>query len=62
MYKPAIYALQQRLYILNLRCKVLSEKAKTDKDLQPFHTHDVQEKESIEAALDLLQQKQILNA
>lgn len=62
MYKEAIFALQQRLYYVKIRCRELEQKVKLDKDLKPFLTHDVKEKNSIEAAIGVLEQREFLNS
>jgi hypothetical protein len=62
MYKEAIFALQQRLYYIKIRCRTLEEKVKLDKDLKPFLIHDVKEKNSIEAAIGVLEQREFLNS
>lgn len=62
MLKQAIYALQQRLDTVKSQIRVYDriENIQTKQDLKHLHENNVQELESIEEALEILQQRQVL--
>lgn len=63
MLKQAIYALQQRLDTVKSHVRVYNniENIQTKRDLKHLYENNVQELESIEEALEILQQRQVIN-
>lgn len=63
MLKKAIYALQQREDTVKSLIRVYEriENAQIRQDLKHLHENNVQELESIEEALEILQQREVIN-